>query len=349
MKKRWMWVVGGAALTAAFGAGACGDDDPAPPTTVSCQPTDPACPALAVSSDCLALTDNTGKDVFAVRLAQLVITAPAALSTEVVYNIIGKGVNADLPACNLFGDGTFNFIVEFDKANGTLKAGGALPEADPTDGYCFVTDPTHEVEPVTVPSNLGDDGGFSTDPIPRIVVPIYLDQAASGAVYLPLRDGRIESATLSGDQNCVGRYNAEGLRPEESCAPLPQENRHYFVNGGKLTGYITLEEADAVDVDLTGESLCVLLSGDSDTYGDGATSGIVHCKRENGEIVLKGDWCSQTNSAGGCQDAFRLEGEIAASAVTLRDDCPADPGTGGGPGAGGMGSSAGAGGGGGGI
>lgn len=344
MKKHWMvWAGSVALVTSAFGAGACGDDDTPVPTGATCAPTDPACPAVGVESECLAITDNTGEDVFAVRLAQLVITAPEQLATDLVYNIIGKGVNADLPACNIYGDGTFNFILRFDKGAGTLEAGGALPEADPTKGYCFVHDPARDVAPVTVPSNLMADGTFSTDPLPRIVVPIYTDKAASSAVYLPLREGRIQSATLSADQNCVGRYNAEGLRPEESCAPLPSEGRHYFLGGGKLTGYITLEEADAVDVDLIGESLCVLLSGDSDTYGDGASTGVVRCKREGGEIVLKGDWCSQTDSAGGCQDAFRLEGEIAASAVTLRDGCPGDPGTGGagGTGAGGTGGAGG--------
>src|SRR5690606_2459981 len=202
MMKPWMVLSGASLVAAALGAGACGDDEAPTTTGASCTPTDPACPAVGVDSQCLAITDNEGQDVFAVRLAQLVITAPAQLATDLVYNIIGKGVNADLPACNLYGDGTFNFILQFDKNTGQLKAGGALPEADPAQGYCFVSDPANEVAPVTVPANLMDDGTFSTDPLPRIVVPIYLDKAASGAVYLPLRDGRIESATLSADQNC---------------------------------------------------------------------------------------------------------------------------------------------------
>lgn len=321
MNVRWLMLCGAASVMAATFAAACSDDETTAAGGASCEPTDPACPGVGVDSACLALTDNRDSNVFALRLSQLIITAPAELATEVVYNIIGAGVNADLPACNVFGDGTFNFMLEFDRDAGTLRAGGALPEANPSAGYCFVTDASHEVAPVTVPSNLMPDGTFSTDPLPRIVVPIYDDKAGSSAVYLPLRDARIESATLSSDQNCIGRFNSEGLRPEENCAPLLSENRHYFVNAGTLTGYITLEEADAVDVKITGESLCMLLGGPN-AKGDGATSGIVRCERQNGEIVLKGDWCSTTNSAGGCQDAFRLEAELAASAATIRSDCP---------------------------
>ena len=42
---------------------------------------------------------------------------------------------------------------------------------------------------------------------------------------------------------------------------------------------------------------------------------------EDDAIVLQGDWCSTTNSEGGCRDAFRLGGELAASAVKITGDC----------------------------
>ncbi len=306
---------------------ACGDDESGSTsgnssgTAVGCEPSNPACPALAVESDCLALTDNSGRDVFALRLSQLSVTAPNALTSDVVYNIIADGVNINLQSCNVAGMGTFSMIAQFDKTTGKLKIGGAFPEANPENGYCFIDDPANEVAPVEVDSNLAADGSFETEVIDRIVVPIYVDMAGTQIVYLPLRQGRFLTGKVSADQNCVGSFNGKNLKPEENCEPKPDEGLERFINGASLEGFITLEEADAVDVDLVGSSLCVLLSGDGTTYGDGADP-IQRCKRDNGAILLKGDWCSTTNSAGGCQDAFRLEAELAASAVEVRTDCP---------------------------
>lgn len=310
-----------ALIGAGFGLGACGDDDtPAGPTS-SCAPTDPACPGLG--SECLALTDNSGQDEFALRLAQLSVTKPESLTTDFVSLLISDGVNANLETCNLQGMGSFNFMVVFDKPNDTLIMGGAYPEQDPTNGYCFVRDPVNQVEPVQVKANLQGDGSFSTDAIDRLVVPIFIDNTGMQAVYLPLRQARIAGAQLSADQNCVGRFNAEGLKPEQNCAPFPEMGIDYFVNGGDLDGYVVLEEADAVTVDLASQSLCVLLSGDPDTYGDGDPD-VERCARDgDGNIVLQGDWCSTTNSEGGCRDSFKLEGRVAASAATVRTNgCP---------------------------
>jgi hypothetical protein len=85
----------------------------------------------------------------------------------------------------------------------------------------------------------------------------------------------------------------------------------------------------------------VVLSGSPNTYGDGGDP--MHCSRDgNGQIEFQGDWCSTTNSAGGCRDAVRLAGGLAASAVSMQSNCPA--GAGGSGGAGGAGGAAGGGG-----
>ena len=95
-----------------------------------------------------------------------------------------------------------------------------------------------------------------------------------------------------------------------------------FVNGARMTASITLEEADAVDVPVANMSLCVVLSGNAVTYGDGQAP-IARCRRdETGAIALAGDWCSTTDSADGCRDAFRLGADFAASAVVISGDCP---------------------------
>jgi hypothetical protein len=114
----------------------CDDETSTGPTGATCEPTDPACPAVAVNSDCLALVDNSGKDVFVQRLSQLSITAPEALKTELVYGVISQAVYLNLPVqCNIKGDGTFSLVTEFDIPNGRLRVGGAYPEVDPLNGY----------------------------------------------------------------------------------------------------------------------------------------------------------------------------------------------------------------------
>ena len=307
--------------------GACGDSegDAASSTgtssTPTCEPTNQACPALAVQSDCLAITDNSGADRFSLRLAQLTVEAPTALTSDIVAGIISDGVNINLPACNIGGMGTFSMLTDFDKTSGTMTIGGAFPEANPTDGYCFIDDPPNNVGPVEVALTLNEDGTFESAVIPALTVPIYADAAGSSIVYLPLRDGQITGGQLSPDQNCVGRFNGDLLSPEDNCAPVAG-GPDYYTDGASLEGYITLEDADAVDVDLLQASLCVLLSPSSSEFGDGGTP-VNRCRRDmNGAIILEGDWCSTSNMAEDCKDSFRLQARFAASAATIRDNCP---------------------------
>ena len=323
--KRFAWtVIAAFSIAGLSAAAACGDDSETtnPTGAGSCVPTDPACPALAVTSDCLGLVDNNGQDEFALRLSQLEISAPAVLASPAVKTIVADGVNINLPACNVPGDGTFSFILQFNRSTDKLVAGGAFPEADPADGYCFVTDAANNVAPVEVDANLNADGTFSTAPLPLVTMPIYVDLEATGAVYLPLREAQISSAQISSDQNCIGRFNGAGLEPVNNCLPDAEKGIDYYINGASLDGYITLEDADAVIVDVLAQSLCVLLSGDTVKFGDDGSP--KHCKRDGTDkIIFEGDWCSTTNSAGGCKDAVKLAAELAASSVKVRTSgCP---------------------------
>lgn len=348
MKNHWITLVGSAAVLSSLGLWACSGDDTQPLGTpvVDCTPTDPACPALAIDSDCLALVDNQPKggdtqapEPFAVRISQLSVTAPEALTGPAVYKIVSDGVNINLPSCNVGGLGTFSWLSVFDRANGMLKTGGALPEADPTNGYCFDYDAAHNIKPATVATNYSADGGFDTETIPAMTVPIYLDLAASSAVYLPLRQVRLLDGMISADNNCIGSYNAKGLEPINSCKPDLSNGIEYFINGAKLEGFIELEESDTVVVDTIGQTLCVLLSGNATMYGEPDPNGPTTCKRDPGtnKILVEGDWCSTTDSAGGCKDSVRLLAGLAASAVSLRNDCETTgAGAGGSGGSGGM-------------
>jgi hypothetical protein len=71
------------------------------------------------------------------------------------------------------------------------------------------------------------------------------------------------------------------------------------------------------------QSLCVLLSGNAATYGDGGMPS--KCKRDaQMKIVYKGKWCAMTNMAAdaACADAERLTADLAASGVKINGNCP---------------------------
>ena len=86
-----------------------------------------------------------------------------------------------------------------------------------------------------------------------------------------------------------------------------------------MSGFFVLAEADTVDVPVLGSSLCVLLSGDAQGFGDGGTP-VAHCKRDAaGKILFKGDWCAATDapSTPGCEDALRFSARFAAQGATI--------------------------------
>ena len=339
--RKLCWGIGGLALAGAMAFAACSgsNETTGTPLPGRCAPTDPSCPAL--SADCLALYDYSGQPSFTLRMAQLSITRPPVLITDVFYSIIGDGVNINLPTCNVSGKGTFSWLMQFDTTAGTLTTGGAKPKADPTAGFCFERDQAAGIGPIQIAAPVAADGSFQAAPIDFLSIPIYLDMTATSYVQLPLHDVRI-AGTVSPDHNCIGSFNANGLEPANNCKPDLSAGIEYFLNGASLKGYILLEDADSVVVLVLNQSLCVLLSGDPATYGDGGAP--MHCKRTAGnKIALLGDWCSTTNAADGCQDSMRMEAGIAASSVRLADTCAQGGGGNGGAGGGtgGAGGSAG--------
>jgi len=309
----------------------CGDDTGTSSSTSSssnggCAPGE-GCPA--VESECIAFADNAGKDRFALRLSQLRLTAPQGLSGDpTVRGIVDKGISLAYPGCKsetgdaLFvGDGTFSWILEFDTTTGTLRTGGALPEADPNLGYCFVNETIQgfDVQPFEISAPI-TNGGFETAERKDVVVPIYTSLTdRSKVILLPLRSLRIFGGSISADQNCVGSFNASGLDPNNLC--LPDASTFQFVDGASIDGYITLEEADVVTIpELGGNSLCTLLAGPENL--DTATK---KCKRTGGVIDFKGDWCAGANEAdpgtaatANCADSVKLAATFSASATTLR-------------------------------
>jgi hypothetical protein len=312
----------------------CGDDTTSggggPPAGGSCEPA-AGCPSVV--SDCVAFADQAGADTFALRISQLTVTAPAALTDTTVKNLLAKGVTLDdgdscqsADGFSLFsGDGTFNWILQFDLAAGTLKTGGAELQTDPTKPYCFLDGEiaTFDVAPLEAPITL-DGNTFTIDEFRDVAVPIFTDPAdQSKVIILPLRAVRIYETTFSEDHNCIGTLNPE-LDPNNLC--LPSATVPTFVDAGNLDGYVTLEDADAVLVpELGNASLCTLIAG-----GDFTDQATKKCTRDaNDKILFEGDWCAgaMEGDAGeaaspSCPgDAVQLKASFSASGATLSDSC----------------------------
>jgi len=292
-------------------AGGGGSSTSGPP----CAPKDALC--NQVKSDCIALADYSGSETTTLRMSFLSLSKPTALASGLVKGIVENGVLMNLATCNLSGQGTFNWLLQFDTKTGKLRTGGAKPNSDPTTGYSFISGEMIggiAIDPVEVDAPVAADGTFATAMGANVVVPIFLDINATQSVLLPLKAAQL-SGKLSEDKNCIGIYNAEKLDPANNCqseVDVPA----FDPTSGTLEGYITLEDADSVIVDALKQSLCVLLSGDSAQYGDGGSPN--KCKRDmNNAIIFQGDWCDATNSAGGCQDSMQLGAQFAASAVKV--------------------------------
>ena len=288
----------------------------------TCAPTG-AC--AAVNSDCLGLEDNSAKkDQIGLRVSQLTVAKPDALKAGAVKLIVDKGVYENLSDCNVNGNGTFSWLLEFDRTNNKLKTGGAKPVTDPHAGYCFVNQTIEgfDVASATLDATVGADGKFSVTMGQDLIVPIFLDPQATSQVLLPLHNLVMTGATLSADNNCIGKYNGAEFSTSNSCLPDATEGQKFFTDDAQLDAYITIEEADNVIVPQTQQSLCVLFSGDAGKFGDGGKPN--KCKRDaNMKTLAQGDWCSTTNKPAdaNCADAYQLSAAFAASSVKISGDC----------------------------
>lgn len=298
----------------AGGAGGAGGDNSA---TYPCTPTAPAC--TKVTSDCIALADNSSATSYGLRIGQLEFVTPKAFSAGLIDSTIKSSTTMNLGQCYLNGTGTFSWLLYFSPSVGQLLTGGSKPIADPTAGYCFVNEALspYSVAPVQTAATVQMNGAFSASIKGPLIIPMYLTESASSYILLPLHELTI-AGTLSPDRNCIGQYNDETLKSQYKCQP--ESGTFAFSNGGTINGYISLEEADEVSISSLGQSLCVLLSGNAATYGDGSSPS--KCKRDAmGTILFKGDWCSETNDAS-CSDAVKIEAGFAASSVAIGGVCP---------------------------
>ena len=295
--------------------------------TYPCSPTNPVC--NQVKSDCLAVYDNKGKSSFALRVGQLDFYKPVAFTGNIEKAAFLSSVTMNLPKCNLKGSGTFSWIVKLDPAASTFEIGAAKPPADPHNGYSFVDETITQggkmfhIAPVSGKATVSADGAIQADTLDSILLPVYINSAATDLLLIPVHKVHIlETDTkVSADHNCIGRYNAAGLKEGDGCLPNVDENIDAFINGGKIEGYIALEEADSIIITSFGlnRSLCVLLSNSAGVFGDGGSP--AKCKRDGaGKIKFNGDLCIATGMGADatCYDAVSFYAGFAASAVELK-------------------------------
>ena len=316
-----------------------GDETQCPSAPTSCKIAEPQCGS---TSTCLPLASNTGTTKN-FRMRRLIIVAPPALANSTVQNVVvNSGVDMLEPQCGepSTGTGDFSWLLSIDTANNTLKTGGAppcdlgdTPSCDPFNtGFCFVNKTVNgiPIAPISSPITKAADGTWSTATIPQLNIPIYFGTPTQ-IITLPISNGSMAGIKVSADGNCIGSVNTKALGPD--CSDNYQACSKWLTDGA-MSGFITLEAADKVNVALLNESLCVLLTGNKKGP---SVNGSLLCQRDaGGKIVDKGDYCSSPAGPGGCQDAFWLAATFAASAAKINDgtgiaDCtgggtPADSG-----------------------
>lgn len=316
--------------------GACGSEDPPAggKATGQCMPTSPDCYVAGPTgpgAECLAKHDNTGQDVWQGRISQITVSTPSVLATKFIHDtILDLGINFAQPACFEKGDGTFSWLFHFDRTAKKLKTGGSLPVTDPKSGGCFLTrnDLALPIAPIEVDVEMTNgDRDFSASNI-DVVVPIFqkADQLDT-PILLPLHAVDLKGSFTDDSHNCIGSYNGPTLYPELSCqgdfGDADPTVRRRFQAGATLKGYIRIDEADQVFIDVLDVTLCVYLAGIT-KWGDGAQKSCASSAAWLGGERPAGDWCSTTNAAAtaDCKDAWRLEAEFAASAFKVNGDCP---------------------------
>ncbi len=325
---------GGGSGGSAGGAGGAGGSGAGAtecvPTADICYVAGPSGPGAA----CMAKADFSAQDVTQLRVTSHQVASPVALASPFVQDsIITKKSALFEPDCNLEGSGQFNLLMEVDTAQKKVTLGGGVPQAvlgAPKDGTCYAsftdTGSGLTVAPTTADYTEQSDGTLEAL-FPEFVMPIYLEDAVTSDSYVlvPLHEMTF-TAKLSDDKNCVGRYAPEQVNPDLLCQP--DQGEFAWKTGGRYEGYITVEEADNVFVVSLGETLCVVLTNDPSKWK--GPSPDASCKTSKGftetGALPKGDWCSTTNSADGCQDSWRLVIDVAAQAIPINGeygkDCP---------------------------
>lgn len=261
---------------------------------------------------CLPIGENKGKDVQDFRMRRLNIAAPAVLAGPLIQNtVVTLNIDLAAPECGEPGKGLFTWLLRVDRKNNRLITGGAPPSKDPFgQGFCFAAfqSASTKVEPIDVPIVFNGDTFTSSPSKGDINIPIFLSDDVGSAIVLPISAPRISGVTISAEGNCIGALNLAAL--DNRCTE-DKDLCQKWTTAGSLGGFITLERADAVRIrDLNNKSLCAFLASDS-----GET-----CARDaNKQIVFKGDYCSTTDSPGGCADSVWMAATFAASAAKIFD------------------------------
>jgi hypothetical protein len=258
------------------------------------------------ASTCLPIGDNKGKDILDFRIRRLKIATPAKLAEEFIQNnIVTHAIDLAEKSCGEPGTGLFTWLLQVDKKNNTLTTGGAPPATDALgQGFCFARFDlgTVKVEPFTTKIEMVGDTFSSTEP-QKVKIPIFTD--TGGVILLPLTDVKLHSVKITDDGNCIGKINPAAL--DSTCKDGADCTK--WKTSGSIGGYITLEEADGVTIELLGKSLCAFFSTDP-----------VTCARDGaGKVLYQGDFCSKDKQPGGCADSMWLAATFAASSAKIFD------------------------------
>jgi len=281
-------------------------------------------PPLPTFADGGVLADGgtPGVDNFRMRLIN--ITAPPALSNEVVQgsivtNAVDLSVTDAGDSCGENGVGLFNWMLSVTKTSattGTVVTGGAPASTDPFKlGYCYVntTIQGFQVGPINLTATFTGPNTFNTNAYADTLrIPIFI--AGGGVVLLPIHAAAFNDVTITNDGNCIGAVNnasiaASATGPCTDSNPNGVDSCARWHTAGSLGGYILLSEADKVPVVTLGnESLCVLLTSDMTTASPPT------CTAQG---LSAGNYCSTTHSACSNGDSVWLSAQFAASAVNI--------------------------------
>jgi hypothetical protein len=301
-------------LAALFAAGA-GCNTPTAPC--------PGAKGCPLAQPCLATHENASAQRFGLRIAEIVVRSPTALGVATgAGRLFQSSVTPSRNECNFgdHGDGLTAWLLRFDLTQLTLTLGGAAGVPAPTTGFTFfdamVTQggTSYHVAPVTLPLTENADGSFGTATPADVDLPVFFVDPTTPTV-LPLHSLSI-AGTVSASHDCIGSYDPANFDPTHSCRPTtPNE---FFRHGGHLQAYLSLEQADTIDVGGANETLCAELAGVPGAFN---RSPIARCSRTNGVIDFKGDWCAATNgpATSTCADAVHATADFAASAEAIQD------------------------------
>lgn len=265
------------------------------------------------TSACLALGDNKGKSVLDYRIRRLVIAAPDSLAAiDFQTRVTTPTVDLKNTECGERGADGWSWLLRVDRTKKLLTTGGAPPSTDPFNlGWCFFNSDKAgtKLAPATQLPIRIDEGQstFSSGAADKLLMPIFVGGDPNALLVLPISDFAVRNVKLSSDDNCIGALNPKAL--DGACKEDPGACSKWRT-AGSMAGYISLEDADGIDIGAFGKTLCAVL-----TKHDGAK-----CPRDaSGKITLQGDYCGKTRSACDCRDSYWVAATFAASAVRIHD------------------------------